>query len=457
MLEKRKTEGDEDMEHLTYGTLVEKHRQTILDAERQIWRHPETGFREWKTEAYLAEIFEKAGYELHKAGNIPGFYTDLDTGRPGPKLLIMGEMDALLQPNHPEAVDGKAHTCGHNCQCAALVGTALALKEPGALDGLCGSIRLMAVPAEELVETDFREDLQKQGIIRYMSGKQEFLYRGYMDGCDICYLLHASASWEKVFECWDCNGGITKDITFTGVAAHAAACPHLGINALYAANLGIQAINNLRETFRDQDHVRVNPILASGGDAIGAIPAKVTINSSIRAATIEAMMETSEKINRAMAGAALTVGAEVHIEDHPGYAPLYNDPNLVKLAGEVGRELMDDSQIDMHHPWGSACTDMGDMSCVMRTIHPHIAGCVGLGHSDDFYVKDPEMACVLGAKIQVLLAVHLLENNAAKAKEVLAGPPLPYASKEAYFAVLDQFNGSKDLVSYGDHRAEVNY
>lgn len=445
------------MDHVIYENLVKKHRQTILAAERQLWRHPETGFREWETEAYLADIFEKAGYELHKAGNIPGFYADLDTGRPGPKILIMGEMDALLQPSHPEAVDGRAHSCGHNCQCAALVGTALALKEPGALDGLCGSIRLMAVPAEELVETDFRAELQKQGIIRYLSGKQEFLYRGYMDGCDICYLLHASASWEKDFECWDCNGGITKEITFTGVAAHAAACPHLGINALYAANLGLQAVNSLRETFREQDHVRVNPIITAGGDAIGAIPSSVTIHASIRAATMEAMMQTSEKINRAMAGAALTMGAEVHIEDSPGYAPLYNDPGLVRLAGEVGRELMDESRIDMHHPWGSACTDMGDMSCVMRTIHPHIAGCVGLGHSDDFYVKDPEMACVLGAVIQVLLAVRLLENGAARATEILNGPPLPYGDKAAYFAAVDSFRTAGDLIAYGDHRAHVTF
>lgn len=64
------------------------------------------------------------------AGDIPGFYTDIDTGRPGPKVLILGEMDALIAPGHPEAVNGNAHACGHNAQCAALVGTALALRSP---------------------------------------------------------------------------------------------------------------------------------------------------------------------------------------------------------------------------------------------------------------------------------------------------------------------------------------
>ena len=78
-----------------YRALVAQHRKEILAAERHIWQHPETGFKEWQTSAYLEGIFEKAGYTLHKAGDIPGFYTDIDTGRPGPKLLIMAELDAL--------------------------------------------------------------------------------------------------------------------------------------------------------------------------------------------------------------------------------------------------------------------------------------------------------------------------------------------------------------------------
>ena len=56
---------------------VDKHRDEILAAERYIWAHPETGYREWQTTAYLENIFEKAGYTLTKAGNIPGFYTDI--------------------------------------------------------------------------------------------------------------------------------------------------------------------------------------------------------------------------------------------------------------------------------------------------------------------------------------------------------------------------------------------
>lgn len=173
---------------------VEKNSKLILDTERYVWNNPETGFREWKTSKYLAEIFEKLGYKLNMAGDIPGFYTDIDTGVPGPKILILGEMDALICNEHPEAdpVTHAVHCCGHNAQCAALVGIAAALREKGVMEGLCGSVRLCAVPAEEGIELEFRHSLQDKGIIKHYSGKVEFLRRGYFDGVDIAFMIHAS-------------------------------------------------------------------------------------------------------------------------------------------------------------------------------------------------------------------------------------------------------------------------
>ena len=112
------------MEKQAYLDMVSKHSQKILEVERYIWAHPESGFKEWNTSAYMAKIFEDAGYTLTYAGNIPGFYTVLDTGRPGPEVLILGELDSLIVPTHPESdpKTGYVHACGHNAQCAALLG-----------------------------------------------------------------------------------------------------------------------------------------------------------------------------------------------------------------------------------------------------------------------------------------------------------------------------------------------
>ena len=79
---------------------VDTVKQLILDAERWIWAHPQTGYTEWQAHDYLAEKYEALGYTLVKAGNIPGFYTDVETGKPGPKVAIFGELDARYWQNH---------------------------------------------------------------------------------------------------------------------------------------------------------------------------------------------------------------------------------------------------------------------------------------------------------------------------------------------------------------------
>ena len=75
-------------------SLVEKYKQLILDAERYIWNNPETGYKEFKTSAYMKNVFESLGYELILAEGITGFYTIFDTGRPGPEILILAELDS---------------------------------------------------------------------------------------------------------------------------------------------------------------------------------------------------------------------------------------------------------------------------------------------------------------------------------------------------------------------------
>ena len=425
---------------------VEKHRQMILDAERWLWAHPQTGYTEWEAHNYLVEKYEALGYSLTLAGNIPGFYTEVDTGRPGPKLAIFGELDALDIANHPESVNGMAHCCGHNGQSAALLGIAAALKEPGALDGLCGTIRLVAVPAEEMIQLAFREDLRKKGVIQYMGGKVEFMYRGYMDGCDIALLVHTSSADHPCIALTPgSNGCVTKNINFVGVSSHAGGAPHLGVNALYAASQAMNAANALRETFQEQDTIRFHPIITKGGGAVNAIPNDVRMESYVRGATLEAIMGTNIKINRAIAASAASMGANVVLKDRPGYTPLENEPQLYDLTCQVVTECFGEDAL-VKRGRSTGCTDMGDVSAVMPTVQPYCSGACGTAHGSDFYINDPESALVLSAQYQVLMAEALLSNEAKVAKDVIANAQLRFPSMQAFFDTIDQLFLDKEAV-----------
>ena len=152
----------------------------------------------------------------------------------------------------------------------------------------------MCVPAEELIELDFRDGLRRAGVIHYLGGKTEFMHRGYMDGVDLAFLFHTSTRTDCDFDChYGQNGCIAKTVRYEGVAAHAGGSPEKGVNALYAASLGLQGINAIRETLRDDDHIRIHPIMTAGGACVNIIPCEATLESYIRGASFDAILDLS--------------------------------------------------------------------------------------------------------------------------------------------------------------------
>ena len=435
---------------------VEQYRDMILEAERYIWKNPETGYKEFKTSKYMQEAFEKLGYELTLAEGITGFYTVVDTGRPGPEVLVMGELDSIICPAHPEAdpETGAVHSCGHNAQCAALLGVAAALKVPGILDKFSGRIRLCAVPAEELLEIEYRSRLREEGRIKYFGGKPEFLRRGYFDGVDLALMVHTSMEHPSVSK--GSVGCMAKRIIYKGVAAHAGGSPWDGRNALYAANCGLNAINAIRETFKESDIIRVHPIITHGGDMVNAIPETVRMESYVRGATFEGIEKANKKVNQALCGAALSIDTNVEIVDIPGYAPLLNDEQMIAVAEEAAAMAMPEEEFIRNPNMGSGSTDMGDLCCVMPVVHPYAPGAQGKGHGNDYYITEPERACVNCAKWQVAMLLLLLGNGAERAKKIVAEYKAPFESKEAYLAYVDSLNSTGDRITYReDGMAEV--
>ena len=96
----------------------------------------------------------------------------------------------------------------------------------------------------------------------------------------------------------------------------------------------------------------------------------------------------------------------------------------------------------------SGCSDVGDLSSVMPMIHPYISGAVGNSHGNDYYISDPETACVSSAKVQLVFLKLLLQNGAQIAKQVIADFRPVYPSMEAYFRYMDCLNIDVQAVSY---------
>ena len=395
---------------------VDQARDLIVAAEKTIWENPELGFEEWETHAYMKAEFEKMGYIVVEFGNIPGFYADVDTGKPGPKVVLMGEMDALLQPTHPAAVNGNAHACGHHAQCAALMGAAYALKQPGAMDGLSGTVRLMAVPAEELGGSNLerRYQMHEEGLIHFSQGKPELMYRGLLDDADIAIMVHTTSGETHDFRCdGGCNAIMYKYATFRGRAVQSGS-KQTPVNALYAANLAIDGINAIRETFPEDKCLKVNPRILDPN--IACCKMRIGINA-MDDATQEMV---SQRIDQILLGAAIMMNSQLEISNDPACAALFHPAKLTEVSKKACADLVGEDRVKFQSYWNRGGADMGDVSWVIPSIHLNACGASGGVHTDKFCIGDIDRACVNSAKAQVLLVQSLLENDAKNAKEVMA-------------------------------------
>ena len=442
--------------------ITQLNRDNIIRVAKHIWDNPETGYREVKTSRFLQQEFEKLGYDVVEMVDIPGFYADLDTGREGPSLAILAELDSIICAGHPakDQQTNAVHACGHHTQCGYLVGVAAILKNVDILEELCGRIRFIAVPAEELIELAFRQTLREKGTIKYYGGKVEFLYRGVFDSIDAAMMVHSGNNIEgdKALEIYSGNNGcVTKTVTYTGKAAHAAGGPDKAINALYAATLGMQAINSIRETFVETNMTRVHPIITSGGVAVNVIPETVTMETYVRGSSPDAIVYENTKVNRALAGAAVAMGAKVHIEDTPGYMPLINNTELNNLAAETASDILGSVNILVNDKWSAGSTDMGDLSCVLPVIQPGGGGGEGIGHGENYNVKNYDTACISSARFLSFMTYRLLSNNGAELKQIKKEFTPFCSSYEEFFKFIDKLFLCEDLVEYDSDTATVKW
>ena len=413
---------------------IEQRGDEIIGLGEQIRRQPELGFKEVKTARLVEETFKKIGLSPRTGLAMTGVRADV-SGRAadGPTFAILGELDALVVAGHPEGdpSTGAAHACGHNAQIAGMLGAAMGLLDSKALDHLTGRVAFLAVPAEEYGDIEWRVAQARAGKLEFLGGKPELLRLGHFDDVDLAMMIHTTPRAEegKAGVPASNNGCIVKTVRYVGRAAHAGGAPHMGINALYAAQIGLMAINAIRETFRDEDTIRVHPIITHGGSQVNVIPGEVRIETYVRGRTMQAILDANVKVDRALRAGALALGATVEIETIPGYMPMTCDPIMTRHFKEIAGGLFGEEHYrQIGHRTGS--TDMGDLSQVMPILHPYIGGARGTGHGADFEIVDKPLAYLGPAKALAGMVVDMLWDGAAAAREVVAKarPPMTRAS-----------------------------
>ncbi len=223
-----------------------------------------------------------------------------------------------------------------------------------------------------------------------------------------------------------------KLVRYIGKEAHAGGAPHLGINALNAAQIGLMAVNANRETFQDKDHIRVHPIITKGGDLVNVVPADVRIETYVRGANVPAILDASAKVNRAFKAGADAVGAKCEITELPGYMPVVTDKNLVEIMTGNLVELFGAEHVNTDPAAGGGSSDVGDVCQhpvpALQADHRRVQGDF---HSERFEIADKETAYLGAAKALVMTVIDLLADGAVLGEKVKAEFK-PQMTKEQY-------------------------
>ena len=322
--------------------VVDDHAEVLLATSHEIHAHPELGFAEHHAHQLLTEVLEDAGLEVQRSAY------DMETAfaarageGDGPLVAVLCEYDAL---------PGIGHACGHNIIGTAGVGAGIAAAAVAAELG--GRLIVLGSPAEE-----------------GGGGKVFLAERGAFEGVDAALMVHPAGLDLARF------GAIAiqqVEVTYHGRAAHAAAAPQAGRNALDAAVLGYVNLAALRQHIRPDE--RIHGIFTEAGEAPNVVPDRAASSWYVRSPTVKGLEKLKGRVMACLEAGAAAAGCSMdHRWVDPAFADMVDNGPMIERyranLARTGRELVDPD--DMAAIVGS--TDMGNVSHIVASIHPMIA------------------------------------------------------------------------------------
>ncbi len=328
------------------NSAIESSRQALFNLSKDIHAHPELNYQEFYSSDALAGFLEKHGLAVERGiggvetafrATIPG------GGGDGPTIAVLAEYDAL-----PEI----GHGCGHNLIAMAAMGAALGLKANA--QDLPGRVVVIGTPAEE-----------------GGGGKIRLLKARVFDGVDATLSSHPFSNRTIIpgtapkGESWSL-AMVGYRYMYHGRAAHAAAAPEAGINALNAVIHLFTGIDALRQHLRDD--VRIHGVITDGGTAPNVVPEFAAANFMLRSRDGRYLSdEVVGKVRQVAEGAAAMTGARLDIEE---FYPFYENvqPNVTLAQAMAANAQALGIRLDEPvpgRPGSGASTDFGNVSQAM--------------------------------------------------------------------------------------------
>jgi len=378
-----------------------------MEAELTSWRrdihaHPELGFEENRTAAFVANKLAEFGIQVHTGIGKTGVVGVLKVGNETKAVGLRADMDALPINerntfDHRSTHDGRMHACGHDGHTTMLLAAAKYLSES---QNFRGQVNFIFQPAEE-------------GIGGAKAMIEDGLFEQFP--CDNLFAMHnapglAVGKFAAVAGTRTAAGAFF-DITVTGKGAHGA-FPDQGVDPIFVAGQLIAALQSIvsRNTPPTETAV-VSITQVHGGDAYNVIPASARLAGTVRTLSMPVMELIESRMNQIVDGICAAHGASAKIDFRIVFHPVVNDPNASELAAAVCDDLVGEENVYRSGKPGTGSEDFSFMAEV-------VPGCyLNLGngrdshplHNHDYDFDD--QALVYGASFFARLVERTLSSE----------------------------------------------
>ncbi|CAB4815464.1 MAG: amidohydrolase [Actinobacteria bacterium] len=302
---------------------------------RQLHRQPELGLHLPQTQAAVLAELEGLGLKISTGKGLSSVVADLDGARPGPRILLRGDMDALPMPEdtgleYSSELPNTMHACGHDAHTAMLVGAARLLS--GLKEQLSGSIRFMFQPGEE-----------------GSGGAAVMIEEGVVDGVDAAFAMHIAPNIPSSMVAWKggpvmASADVVK-ITVTGRGGHASS-PHWACDPVPVACevvLGLQSM--ITRTVDAFDPAVLTIAQINAGTTNNVIPESVELIGTLRAVSEGTRHAVWERVRTVAAGIASAHGCTTSVEILEGYPVTVNTPQFAEFAASVAGSIFGERQV----------------------------------------------------------------------------------------------------------------
>ena len=384
-------------------SLIEPYHDLVINTRRDLHRIPEVAYTEAKTSAYVADYLKQEGLAVTTGIARYGVVGLLDTGRPGPCLLIRADMDALpiteetglpFASQHP----GVMHACGHDGHTAMALVTATAMNK--LKERINGSIKFVFQPAEE-----------------GPGGAKPMIEQGVMDDPRVdtalgCHIWPTIPEGTIGIRTGALLGAMFKfDITITGKGGHGA-MPHLCVDAL---ETGCQVVAALQRIVSR----KVNPLSPTvitvgkfqAGTTFNVIPERASLSGTARTFDKATWKRWPETIDKVVKGICESMGAGYETTFEQGYPPTVNDADVAARMRQIAAQVVGPDQVVVP----DKTLGGEDMAYFLEQV-PGCFFCLGAGNETHAGIHNPrfgfsEKILITGVEMYCRAALDILGGS----------------------------------------------